>query len=64
MLNGVPEDTDGHWEVIFYKEKGSLSRIFWDRKKKMKRKPTMEEYYSIHGYNENKNIKTFEEFIK
>jgi hypothetical protein len=47
----VPEDTPGNWEEIYYdRELGKYDRIMWDKRKKIKRKLNMEEYYSIHGY--------------
>lgn len=52
------EETEGSWDYIYIqRDRGGMERVFWDRRRKKKRRPNMEEYYSIHGYNENNNIK-------
>jgi hypothetical protein len=43
----VDDDIEGNWELIYYyREPGKYDKIWWDKKKKIKRKQTMEEYYS------------------
>lgn len=44
----VDEDSEGNWEIIQLRN----DRVWWDKRKKIKRKPTMEEYYTVHGYND------------
>jgi hypothetical protein len=45
------DDENGNFQLIYYtRPKGGTDRIWWDKKRKLKRKQSEEEYYSTHGY--------------